>query len=298
MLRPLLIAATGLLVAFLDGTQAAAPQQRVTVVLAMSSLERPFDELLHGVRAGLSEAIPDADVRIVSPEKLASETQADVVVGVGSAGTRAALAATAPEKVVACMLLGESGGERPSQTVALEFPPEVELSWLRRILPEARRIGILHHDEATRRRAEQMRAAASATGLEIIMREVPSPRDLPAALDWIAARVDVLWGIPDGVVLSPHSAETILLFTLRNRLPFVGASESWVRGGALFAVERDYRDVGRQCAEAVGRVLRGEKGGERVAPRRALPAVNLRTARTLKRTIPAEVLDDARRVVE
>ncbi|MFO0732606.1 MAG: ABC transporter substrate binding protein [Nitrospiraceae bacterium] len=55
--------------------------------------------------------------------------------------------------------------------------------------------------------------------------------------------------------MTPHTAEPILLSTFRNKIPLAGLSTSWVKAGALYALDRDYLDIGSQCGEIAGKIL-------------------------------------------
>ena len=52
--------------------------------------------------------------------------------------------------------------------------------------------------------------------------------------------------------MTPQTAEPILLSTLKNKIPLVGLSSSWVKAGALYALDRDYVDIGLQSGELAG----------------------------------------------
>ncbi|MCA9452115.1 MAG: hypothetical protein KC584_05745, partial [Nitrospira sp.] len=66
-------------------------------------------------------------------------------------------------------------------------------------------------------------------------KQVETPQELPDALDSLPGNADVLWGFTDSVVFSPETVKGILLFSFRNRIPFVGLSTSWVKAGAVYA---------------------------------------------------------------
>jgi hypothetical protein len=59
---------------------------------------------------------------------------------------------------------------------------------------------------------------------------------LLGALAALTNSADVLWGIADDMVMTTETARSILLFSLRNRLPLIGLSGAWVKAGALMAL--------------------------------------------------------------
>jgi len=77
-------------------------------------------------------------------------------------------------------------------------------------------------------------------------------------LDSLLAQVDGLWSLADGKVFSKIGTKLIIKRTLVKKTPFMGFSSTIVSSGALFALDIDYKDVGRQTAELVERTLAGE----------------------------------------
>jgi putative ABC transport system substrate-binding protein len=120
------------------------------------------------------------------------------------------------------------------------------------------------------------------------------------ALESLASHADVLWGIADPVVLNSQTAQPILLFSLRNRIPFIGLSLTWVKAGALYALDRDYTDIGMQCGELALQVIQGKPAGTLppAPPRKAVYSVNLKTAHQLKVEIPRDLVQGAQSVIE
>lgn len=186
-----------------------------------------------------------------------------------------------------------------STGVILEFPVETQLEWLKRILPHHRTIGVIYNEHENKGRVERARAAARRFSIEIEAVGVQSPRELPAALEAIMRRVDVLWGLPDAVVLSPQTAKAVLLASFQNRVPLVGISGAWVKAGALFALDWDYQDMGVQTAEMALAILRGNSVTHVPVstPRKIGYVLNLKTAEHMKINLPSELIAGAVQVI-
>jgi len=127
---------------------------------------------------------------------------------------------------------------------------------------------------------------------------VDSPTEIPIALNGLARRVDVLWGIPDSMVMSAATAKNVLLTSLRNRVPLVGPAPSWTKAGALYSIEWDYHDIGTQTAEMALALLNGQSIEDTppVPPRTVRYSVNLKTATQCNCAIPRPVVDGASEV--
>lgn len=182
--------------------------------------------------------------------------------------------------------------------VALEFPLEVQLQWLRRFLPHCRHVGVLFNPKENQRKIETAGRLAEKMGIRLVPQEIRTPQDLPGAMDYLARRAEVIWGVADNLVITPQTARELLLLSFRNGIPFVGLSSAWAEAGALYALDRDYLDMGRQCGEMAWKVLQGTPV-EAIAPadpRKVVYYVNQKTAAHLKLELPEELLRGARRV--
>jgi putative ABC transport system substrate-binding protein len=182
--------------------------------------------------------------------------------------------------------------------VLLDFPLETQLQWISRVLPECRNIGVIYCPRKNQQKIDTAMRVAQGMGLKLHARKVETPADLPDALEYLAKRVDVLWGLPDELTFTPQTAKQILLFSFRNRIPLVGPSESWVKAGALFSLEWDYRDIGIQCAEMVVKVRQGTQAASipPAWPRKIMYAINAKTALHMKTEIPEPLINGSHQV--
>jgi putative ABC transport system substrate-binding protein len=282
----------------------AARPSRVRALLSQDS--EPYRRALAGFRGALAGSGLAVEIEVHALDARAPSAgdaaPLDLILALGSAATTAAAARTPRVPVVSGLVLRISEIERaPNVTgVFLEFPVEVEFHWMAKLLPRQRRVGVLYGAAENVHKIDAAIPAATALALELHPRRVEAPSQIPASLASLGGSVDVLWGVADSIVLTPETAKPILLFSLRHRIPFVGLSLPWVKAGALYALDRDYEDVGRQCGEIAARLLRGEPPSAipPVPPRRVEYFVNRRTAEQLRIELAPDVLRGAREVVE
>lgn len=288
----------------------AAEPLRVVALASHNVL--PYQESLSGFERALRQQYPELVLETyVLGDKASREgqllaavrserTRLVLTLGTGAADWMVKNASAKP--VVAGMILSadELRGLPNSTGVLLEFPVDVQLQWLRRMLPGQRAVGVLFNPRDNAGLAATAGPAARSQQLTLHALEVAEPRDLPDALDRIARRADVLWGIPDQTVLTPETAKTILLFSFRNKIPLVGLSASWTKAGAIYSLDRDYGDIGRQCAELAARVISGTAPAAIpvAAPRTVLYSVNLRTAQSMKLELAPDLVRHAAQVFE
>jgi putative ABC transport system substrate-binding protein len=296
------------------GPAAPAPSARGegAIVVLVSQDAPPYEEALAGFRRALEQEgvrTPITTHRLRGDEAVARPILEGarsggvrLILTLGSLATRAAIREVKAVPIVAGLILSPADlGRAPNATgVVLEFDVETEFRWLRRLLPEQKNVGVLFSTEGNQARIDQASRVARALGLTLHARRVGSPRDLPEALESLTKRAEVLWGVADEVVLTPQTVQPILLFSIRNRIPFVGLSTTWVKAGALYALDRDYEDVGRQCAEMAIRILNGAPPGalRPATPRKVVYLVNRRTADLMRLDLRQDLLSGARAVIE
>ena len=184
--------------------------------------------------------------------------------------------------------------------VGLEFSLETQFEVMRRIVPDLANIGVLFSPKENLEMVDLARSIAKKLGMTLVTKPIEAPREIPDALDSMANNVDLLWGVTDQVVLSPQTAEPILLFSFRNTVPFVGLSASWVKAGSLYALERDYGDIGRQCGEVAVKVLNNTppRTIPVAYPRKVRYTINLKTARHMKMELSQKVIEGASQVFQ
>ncbi len=175
------------------------------------------------------------------------------------------------------------------------FPPKTQLEILQKILPDRTRIGILFDPKNSGQFIQEASLLAKEHGIDLVTKEVVSESDVLPSLESIRANIDVLLGIPDKTIYAPHAMKSILLFTLRNKIPLVGLSSSNVSAGALFSLFCDYSDIGSQAAKMATEVLKGKKLPTLhiEEPRKRHIALNVRTAEITSVRLSDEVVNSA-----
>ncbi|PLX83372.1 MAG: hypothetical protein C0617_12700 [Desulfuromonas sp.] len=285
----------------------AASPSPARVALLVSSERAPFREATEGVRELLQGKAGGVDLSIhtlVGTEEEAMAVVAkvkkgkpDLILALGTAALNAACAQRGDVPIVAGMVLDRRDIPRQRNVggVVLDIPLQTQMEWMRRMFPKMLNVGVLYNSAENGEGVAAASEIAATYGFRVVPRQVDDPQDLPEALERLAKEADVLWGISDRVVLTPQTAKSILLFSFRNRIPFVGLSRAWVKAGALYALDRDYRDIGRQCGELALRALQGQapEGLPVESPRKITYSLNLKTARKMKIGLPPSLVDGA-----
>ncbi|AMV71418.1 ABC transporter substrate-binding protein [Desulfuromonas carbonis] len=282
----------------------------VVVSVVTTQAEAPVTAMLAGFRerfAGLGEDLDLEVYSLAADESLVAEQIASirnrrpqVIFVLGSRALNTIASEVADIPVVFGLVLSEQLLPVNANVtgVVLDFPVATQLAWLQRLLPQARTIGVAYNPAENAARIADAREFARRSGLTLDAVPITSPRELPAALTTLARHADVLWGLSDQMVINTQTARSLLLFSFRNRIPFFGLSAAWVKAGALVALERDYQDIGRQCAELAQQVIAGASPASLPlqTPRKVLYTLNRRTAEQMKIEFPEKVLRAAQEV--
>ena len=301
-----------LIVLLLCTTQGVAISavQAPRIVVLMSGASAPYEQTATAFQEHLRDRAANAvvEVHVLSNDAANQEQivlalkQDDVglIYTLGSRATRLAVKQRQDRPILATLILTDKDlqGAANATGIVLEQAPEVHFQWLRRFVPGSKRVGVLYNPKLNQEKVDRARRAAKSQGLELIAMEVQSPKELPYALKTLSRRVDVLWGIPDQVVLSPQTAKEVLLTSFRNRIPFVGLSENWVKAGALYALDCDYADLGMQSGDLAAKLMRGQRANKTrpVVPRKVVYSLNLKTAQRMKLDVPSSLVDGAQQV--
>ncbi len=290
------------------GVAGRAETGEVRVAVVLSHQGAPFLETLRGFRDHLEKrgiralcsvhSLEGDPARVAAVYREIRGGHPDLLFTLGLLATESAAREIPDVPVVAGMVPRADALRRNGRraVVQLDFPVDAWLRWIRRVLPDSRTVGVIYNAEENRGRIGAAVRAARDFGLSVEAREVRSPRDIPAALESLRGRADVLWGLYDSIVTTPETARRILLFSFRHRVPVVGPSVSWVKAGALFALEWDHADMGEQCGELAAELLRGRHPGTlpAVPPRKAGYVINMNTAARLGVGIPEPLARGAR----
>ncbi len=273
---------------------------------------KPYQDVLAGFQQSLARQGINLSVEVHALQGNPTKTQdiladikkhgARLVVTLGSAATQAALREVGQLPLLATMIVA-ADDIKPAlngTAVLLEFPVEIQMQWLRRIVPTATTVGVLFNPKENQTKVSSALRVAKETGLTLVTQAVDTPRSLPDALENLSRNVDALWGISDSVVMTPQTAEPILLSALRNKIPLAGLSNSWVKAGALYALDRDYLDIGTQCGEVAGKILGGASPAALTPtfPRKVTYSVNLKTAGAMNLELPEDVVRGATHVFQ
>lgn len=230
-------------------------------LLVVQSQRSPvYDEVLRGFRSVApysQRVIVLSDYSEVDLQRIVREENPLAILTMGdNALTVARKVKQVP--VISLMALSYRAGMtgHPALTgVEVQIHPERYLVVLGAI--KAHRVGIIAN---TSRSAAYLRLAnklAPRYGVDLVVKDVKSPKDVAAQLDSLVGNVDALWMLPDTSIATGEAADAFFLFSASHRVPVVTFSSTYLASGAAIAIEMDRYDIGKQGGEMVKQLLDG-----------------------------------------
>ncbi len=177
--------------------------------------------------------------------------------------------------------------------VLMQIPVEEQLRRIPKLLPGAKKIGVIYNPQSSLRVVNQAREISGRFGLTLFPIAIEKVEEIDAALENMHKyQIDALWSVVDRVAAQPSAIQKMIRFSLAEKTPFIGLSIYHVKAGAFAAFSIDYRDIGAQTAALTQKVMRGQVPANTVEPpRKVIIYVNAKTQGRLG-------LDEASRLPE
>ncbi|MFJ7315326.1 ABC transporter substrate-binding protein [Pseudomonas sp. NPDC098747] len=119
-------------------------------------------------------------------------------------------------------------------------PLSRQLQLIRRILPQAQRIGVLF-DEHSEFLLKELLMAAEPLNLQIVSQRWENTQD-SRPLQAVLKNSDVLLGLDDPDLYNPRTAKNLLLSSYSRQMALVGPNAAFVRAGSLASTYSDQND--------------------------------------------------------
>lgn len=229
----------------------------------------------------------------------------DVIVPISTPSAQAVVAATRDVPVVFSAVTDPVGAQlvrnpdKPGGNVTglSDFPPvEEHLLLIRKVLPDAKRIGVPYNpgDANSVSLVGTIKALAAKHGMTVV--EAPANRssEVQGAARGLVGKADAIYTALDNTVVS--ALEAVVAVGAQNKLPVFSGDTDSVARGTIASIGFNYFEVGRQTGAVVARVLKGEKPGDiPVATARGTDlVVNPAAAQAMGVTLPAELVQSAK----
>ncbi|MCR5639878.1 MAG: ABC transporter substrate-binding protein [Lachnospiraceae bacterium] len=189
---------------------------------------------------------------------------------------------------------GKSTGNCTGTSDAL--PVKEQLEMIRKVLPDAKVIGILYTTSEANSVStiEEYKKYASDYGFEIEAKGITVIGDVDMAAAELVGRCDCLTNLTDNTVVS--ALQTVLNQANGAGIPVFGSEVEQVKAGCLASVGIDYMELGIQTGHMAAKILKGEsKASEMAFETISQPSfyMNQEVAKNLGIEIPSELAENA-----
>ena len=290
----------------------ASPAAAARVAVLMSAKVTEYEEALKGFKEATPQeivAVYDMDGDLDRGRKYLAEIETkvkpDLILAVGIWALQVVVSRPPSVPVVYAMVLNPPnivGADAKNVTGAsMNVPVEQPIRLFKQLGPQIKRVGVIFNRNRTGYLVRQAQTVAREQGLELVTKEISSPKEVLGALESIQDGIDALWIVPDETVLSQAVVQQMLLFSYRRKIPLLGLSERHAQMGALFAMSfASGEDIGRQAGEIAHEILGGRAAAEvpYTNARKLYLTVNLKAAQKLGLEIPQAILTRATNVIQ
>jgi putative tryptophan/tyrosine transport system substrate-binding protein len=175
------------------------------------------------------------------------------------------------------------------------------LGLLRELVPNAARVAVLVNpsDLIADRIVGDAQAAAQAAGLELVLLNASTSREIDAAFATLAQeRANALFVGP-GAFFNARRIQLVML-AAHHRIPSTYSVRAYAEAGGLMTYGTNQAEMFRQVGSYAGRVLKGAKPADLpvVQSTQFELVINLNTARALGLEVPSTLLARADAVIE
>lgn len=179
-------------------------------------------------------------------------------------------------------------------------PVADQLALVRRLVPHAKRVGIVYNAGETNSlfQVKLAKEAAKELGLAIVEAPVSATTEILQATQAIAGKVDAFYVPTDNMVVA--GLESLLKVTNEAKIPVIGGEAGTVERGALITVGVNYYRLGKQTAHMAVEILKGKKPA-------AMPiqyqkdlelTVNVKAAEAIGFKLPKDLVQKADKLIK
>jgi putative tryptophan/tyrosine transport system substrate-binding protein len=240
------------------------------------------------------------------------QLNADIIVVTTTPATQAAKNATRTIPIVMIPLgdpvrtglvasLARPGGNVTGQTFMASGLAAKRLELLKEAVPNLSRVLVLSYlvDPIAAPQVKELESAARSLGVKLLVQDIRSGDDLPAAFDAGARwKAEGLLTTAESIFVA--QSRRVIELAAQRRLPALYPYGAVVESGGLMAYDSYTTDLVGRTATYVDRILKGAKPAELPVeqPTKFDLIINLKTAKALGLTIPPSLLLRADEVIQ
>lgn len=133
-----------------------------------------------------------------------------------------------------------------------------QLEMIRKIMPEAKKVGIIYTTSETNSVSTiaEYQANAGNYGFEIVATGINQISEVELAAKDMVSKVDCITNLTDNTVVS--ALQTVLAAANDAKIPVFGSEVEQVKSGCVASMGLEYYELGKQTGAMAAKVLKGE----------------------------------------
>ena len=293
--------------------------QEAEVVIVQSSQAKPYQDAAEALEQELGGLLYNNSIRLldlseIKPDLIELLQNRTVFVAIGTKAAVYLGKALPPEaKFTYCMIANmeelKASGAIRGAGISTDIPMEVQFKLINETMPNIRSVGTLYRaDDPKGNRSIVAIKNVLPYGCDLVTEDITQHNSISDAIKALCRKeVDLIWTRSDASIYNPLVIRSLLLLSLRKRIPVFGFSIPFVKAGALLGVGINPITQGKNVAQIVLQLLRQSSRPYLNPPLIArIPelkldfefAVNLIVAERLKTRIPRSIIDKAIKVYQ
>ena len=134
-----------------------------------------------------------------------------------------------------------------------------QINLIKKVLPKAKTIGILYTQSEPNSvvQKDEAKRLLEEKGFTVVEKTILDSNNVKAAAESLMAEVDMVFVPTDNIISS--TMETVKQVSIKHKVPVFGGSTEMIAVGGLYNYGTNYKELGRQTARMLIRVLKGEK---------------------------------------
>lgn len=179
-------------------------------------------------------------------------------------------------------------------------PADRHLDLIAKILPKAKRIGVVYNASESNSVSivNFLKQSAPKRNMTIVEATVTNSNEVSGATKSLVGRADAVYVPTDNTIVS--ALNSVVQVGIDNKLPVFSGDNESVEKGTIASLGFNYRDIGKQTGKIVVRILNGEQPGTIAveSPSKVELVINTNAAQLMGVKIPEPLLKEAVKVVK
>ncbi|WKZ20331.1 MAG: ABC transporter substrate-binding protein [Candidatus Jettenia sp. CY-1] len=240
-----------------------------TVLIIRSQSIAAYNEAIKGFEEGCKgknisiQALYDLKGNLEEGKKVIrdlkeNKTKPDLILAVGILAATIVKDQFTDIPIIFCMVINHERFNLQGTNItgiSSEASVENQFTVLKEFLGTHKNIGVIYDPMKTEEIISEASRIAKKFEFNLITAQIRSDREVAFALNTMLKKIDALWIIPDGTVITKESLEALLKGAQKQHLPTFCTSSAIVKAGALISVSTDYIHTGIQAAKMAQTLL-------------------------------------------